>query len=670
MFREKMYKAVFCIFIFFVSIGRVFANEIVFQDGFESYSVGQFPSSNGWFIRSGAPGVGSGAQFVTDTHANSGSQSMRLESAAGLGIYLHRNFVPATERFSLEAKVFTLRDDSRNVFIGFGTQSSHYALMVFLPNGVIVARHEGSIQDIPVGNYSANQWITLRVNVDLASNTYDVYIDDQLAVQDIPASSVQSEDPVQRIIIAVDNNLSSGGGTGVGGGTTAFFDDVIVSESTATAVAGDDQTRDEGDIVTLDGTDSFVPGGEEPNCIWEQIAGPPVPEFPAYTCVVDFVAPYVCESQSPDPCGSTTLGFQLTVDDGVNVSEPATLNCTIVNVNDAPVADAGDNSTIKEGFTAQLDGTASYDPENDPITYQWSEVSAFSVALLPSDMVAQPTFVAPFGAVGQQVVMKLVVDDGREASIPSPGGDSSNADTVAITVVENSQPVADAGLDQTKDEGSGVNLSGSGSDPDSEDTISYAWTQTSGTYVTLSGASSPSPSFTAPPVGMMGGEDLVFELIVTDDDPTNPKSSAPDEVVIHVRNVNDPPTCHLASANPSSLWPPTHKMLSVAIDGVMDADSTYNMITLEINGVTQDEPINGLGDGDSSPDAAIQEGDPADSILIRAERSGTGDGRVYEVSFTADDGFESCEGTVTVGVPHNRKDTPVDSGQAFDSTQQ
>ena len=95
----------------------------------------------------------------------------------------------------------------------------------------------------------------------------------------------------------------------------------------------------------------------------------------------------------------------------------------------------------------------------------------------------------------------------------------------------------------------------------------------------------------------------------------------------------------------------------------------YNSVTLLITGVTQDGPVNGLGDRDTSPDVVIQMGSPADTVLIRAERAGTGDGRVYVVSFTADDGFESCAGTVTISVPHSRKCIAIDSGQAYDSTQ-
>jgi len=40
-------------------------------------------------------------------------------------------------------------------------------------------------------------------------------------------------------------------------------------------------------------------------------------------------------------------------------------------------------------------------------------------------------------------------------------------------------------------------------------------------------------------------------------------------------------------------------------------------------------------------------------VQLRAERSGTGDGRVYRISFTASDGKDNCSGTVFVGVPHD-----------------
>ncbi|MGQ0792131.1 MAG: hypothetical protein ACT4NJ_07935 [Nitrosopumilaceae archaeon] len=128
---------------------------------------------------------------------------------------------------------------------------------------------------------------------------------------------------------------------------------------------------------------------------------------------------------------------------------------------------------------------------------------------------------------------------------------------------------------------------------------------------------------------------------------------------------NQDPDCSGAIPNQASLFPPNHKMSDITISGVTDADG--DTVTLTIDGITQDEPTNGLGDGDTSPDG---NGLGTDTAQIRAERSGTGDGRVYEISFTADDGNGGmCTGSVSVDVPHDKKSTAVNSGQNFDSTQ-
>lgn len=130
-----------------------------------------------------------------------------------------------------------------------------------------------------------------------------------------------------------------------------------------------------------------------------------------------------------------------------------------------------------------------------------------------------------------------------------------------------------------------------------------------------------------------------------------------------VLNVNDPPVCSLGQPTPASLWPPTHTLASVGIVGVADPDN--DQITITVTGVTQDEPVNGLGDGDTSPDAVLQ----GSTALLRAERSGTGNGRVYQLTFTAGDNQGgSCIGRVKVQVPHSRRGTAVEDGQLYDST--
>ena len=129
---------------------------------------------------------------------------------------------------------------------------------------------------------------------------------------------------------------------------------------------------------------------------------------------------------------------------------------------------------------------------------------------------------------------------------------------------------------------------------------------------------------------------------------------------------NQPPVCGQAEPSVGILWPPNHKLEAVAIQGVTDPDN--DPVAIRITGITQDEPVNGLGDGDTAPDGF---GVGTGLAQVRVERSGTGNGRVYAISFVADDGKNgSCSGQVAVGVPHDmgKGRLPVDDGQNYDST--
>jgi hypothetical protein len=113
-----------------------------------------------------------------------------------------------------------------------------------------------------------------------------------------------------------------------------------------------------------------------------------------------------------------------------------------------------------------------------------------------------------------------------------------------------------------------------------------------------------------------------------------------------------PPTISGASADAPSLWPPNHRMRSVTVDATVEDDSDPAP-TLRILSVSSNEPEDGTGDGDAGPDWDIT-GDL--TLDLRAERSGSGDGRVYTITLVATDasGNESFE-TVEVVVPKSRK---------------
>ena len=76
-------------------------------------------------------------------------------------------------------------------------------------------------------------------------------------------------------------------------------------------------------------------------------------------------------------------------------------------------------------------------------------------------------------------------------------------------------PVANAGLDRTVQELTMITLAGSATDVNG-DPITYAWTQTAGTMVTLNGADTATPDFMSPDVLVGNPETLTFELTASD----------------------------------------------------------------------------------------------------------------------------------------------------------
>jgi len=172
------------------------------------------------------------------------------------------------------------------------------------------------------------------------------------------------------------------------------------------AYAGEDQTVTSGNTVTLDASGSSDPDGDELTFTWVQIAGPTV-------SINDdtFNAPQVSSE--------TTLTFELTVNDGELTDTDTVTIIVQTNVsNSAPNANAGNDQTVSSGDTVTLNASGSSDPDDDELTFTWTQVSG------PDVSINNGTFTAPQVSAATTLVFQLTADDGK----------LTDTDTVSVIV--------------------------------------------------------------------------------------------------------------------------------------------------------------------------------------------------------------------------------------------
>ena len=315
------------------------------------------------------------------------------------------------------------------------------------------------------------------------------------------------------LIVALSGLVLAGcGGGGGGGGSSEGPNAAPVAD------AGADQSVETGALVTLDGSGSFDPNGDEITYGWSFVSRP------SGSAAALSDATTVRPTFTADVEGSYVI--RLVVSDGDLQSDPDEVVVTAATANAAPVADAGVDQSVETGSLVTLDGSGSFDPNGDGITYQWSFVSRppGSAAALSDAAGVRPTFTAD---VDGSYVVRLVVSDGDLESAPD--------EVVVTAATANAAPVADAGPDQNVETGALVTLDGSGSSDPNGDGITYQWafvSRPTGSAAALSGATGVRPSFTADVEGS-----YVIRLVVSDGD----LQSAPDEVVVTAATANAAP---------------------------------------------------------------------------------------------------------------------------------
>jgi len=195
--------------------------------------------------------------------------------------------------------------------------------------------------------------------------------------------------------------------------------------------------------------------------------------------------------------------------------------------NQSPISNAGPDQSIVSPTSVTLSGSGT-DPDGTIVSYLWTKVSGPSSGTITTPSAATTTVTG----LGQGTyIFRLTVTDNN-------GGTGFDDVSIVVTVAPvNTNPIANAGIDQTITlPSSTVTLSGSGTDPDGT-IVSYLWTKVSGP----SSGTIAIPSAATTTVNGLGQGTYIFQLLVTD----NNGGTGADTVQVIVNPVpNSSPTAN------------------------------------------------------------------------------------------------------------------------------
>lgn len=201
-----------------------------FSDDFESYSVGSYlgSSSPDWTTWSGAEGGAEDVQ-ITDNNASSGSKAIYFSSTAANGgpadVVLPFDQVYNSGNFSFEANFYV--EAGKGAY--FNLQGTLVVAQVWaldcymLEDGTLKLSNQGT--PYINANYPSAQWFNLRVDMDLTSNVWELFIDN------VSQGSFSNPTGQIGILDLYPVNPAGQGGNGISG---FFVDDISYTHLPAT----------------------------------------------------------------------------------------------------------------------------------------------------------------------------------------------------------------------------------------------------------------------------------------------------------------------------------------------------------------------------------------------------------------------------------------------------
>lgn len=174
---KRQYLILFCTAL----IGSAFGQ--TFSDNFDAYAVGDNLAAKSavWETWSG-PNGGTDDVKVTNTKAKSGSNSIYFQSTAANGgpsdVVLPFGGARTAGQFSLKMAMNV--DAGKNAYFNFQEQTTvgkGYAIDVYFMEDKTLNINNAAAGNLLSVNYPQGQWFDFELNIDLNTNTWDLYID-------------------------------------------------------------------------------------------------------------------------------------------------------------------------------------------------------------------------------------------------------------------------------------------------------------------------------------------------------------------------------------------------------------------------------------------------------------------------------------------------------------